>query len=150
MEWRGKPAGPERRRLPSRQNEGDLVIPANLLLDAQPVVEIDQVGAAAEQHVLAVVDHLSCARQFVGGGTAAEERPAFEQLDEITGIGQSATGRQSCESAANDRYGAFGHTGARAARRILVSIAHRNRSQPFTMTASFSAGLSATRRVKTS
>ena len=47
------------------KDECDLVVPANLLLDAEAAIEIDQVGAAAEQHVLAVVHHFARAGQFV-------------------------------------------------------------------------------------
>ena len=41
------------------------VVPANLVFDSQPFVKIDQVGAAAEQHMLAIVHDLTGARMLI-------------------------------------------------------------------------------------
>ena len=49
----------------------------NLLLDPDAAVETDQIGAAAEEHVLAVVDDLVHAGMAIGAGPAAEVASSF-------------------------------------------------------------------------
>ena len=56
----------QRRGASSGKNERDLVVPANLLFHAETAIELDQVGAAAQQHVLAVVHNFSGAGQLIG------------------------------------------------------------------------------------
>ena len=102
MKRRGQRARLQHRRLAAGQDEGDLVVPANLLLDAEPAVEVDEVGAAAQQHMLAVVDNLAGAGKLVGRGAAAEIGTPLEELDVIAGVGQRAAGREARESAADD------------------------------------------------
>ena len=55
-------------------DKGNALVPAHLILDAKAMVEIEQIGAAAKQHVLAVVDHLTRAGTLVGASTAAKVR----------------------------------------------------------------------------
>ena len=133
----------QRRRLAAGQNEVDLVVPANLLLDAEPAIEVDEVGAAAEQHVLAVVDHLAGAGQFVRRCAAAEIGTALEELDVIARFGQSASGGETGKTAAND-----GHR-LTLLSCLLVALM-RVAQNPFAITVSFSAVLRRTRSEKTS
>src|SRR3954464_1950701 len=78
------------------------MMPLNLVLDAEPPVEIDQIGAAAEQHMLAVIDFLARGGDFVGGSASAEEGPGFEKVDFEAGFAESSSARHPGEAAANN------------------------------------------------
>ena len=66
-------------------------IEADLVLDAQPPVKIEQIDAAAQQHVLAVVDHLGVfAADRPGSGAAAEEAAGFVKIDFKSGTARAA------------------------------------------------------------
>ena len=56
-------------------------IPADAVVHADAPVEIDEIGAAAQQHVLAVVDDLAGPGMLVGRGASAEIGPALKQGD---------------------------------------------------------------------
>ena len=68
MEGRGQAAALEHGDPAARFNEVELAKEADALADAQPLVEIQQVYAAAQQHVLAVVDGFGYI--FAPAGTA--------------------------------------------------------------------------------
>ena len=83
-------------------DEIHLIEPANLIGDADAFVELDQVRAEAEEHVLAVVDDFSGAGMFVGRSAAAEEGALLKERDAETGVGQGAGGGESGEAASGD------------------------------------------------
>jgi hypothetical protein len=56
---------------PARFNKGNCVIPANLAFRSQTPIEVDEVGAATKQDMLAVIDDLPRSGVNVGGGTPA-------------------------------------------------------------------------------
>ena len=85
-------------------NKRDALVPAHLILDAKAMVKIEQIGAAAQQHVLAVVHHLARAGMLVGRSTAAEKCSALEERNFVPGIGQRTCGRESGESPADNAY----------------------------------------------
>ena len=66
-------------------DEVELAIEADALADAEPLVEIQQIDAAAQQHVLAVVDGLgdlfAAGGNRVGGGAAAQKGAGFVEID---------------------------------------------------------------------
>ncbi len=95
MQRRGKKRGPNDRGAPARLQKGQPVIPANFLLHADVPVKLHEVGAAAEQHVLAVVHHLAGARMLVGRCASAEIGAAFKQSHAKTAIGERASSRQT-------------------------------------------------------
>jgi hypothetical protein len=55
--------------------------------DADAVIELHEIGAQAEEHVLAVVHDFAGAGMFPGGGAAAEEGTLLEEGDAETGVG---------------------------------------------------------------
>jgi hypothetical protein len=61
-------------------DESHLVVPADLVGDADALVELDQVGAGAKENVLAVVDDLAGAGMLVGRSASAEEGTLFEEV----------------------------------------------------------------------
>ena len=63
LDYRGAAAGLE---------ESQAVIPANLVFGSDALVELDQVGTAAQQNVLAIVHDLASARVLVGRGPASQ------------------------------------------------------------------------------
>jgi hypothetical protein len=69
--------------------------------DADAPVETDEIGAAAEEHVLAVVDDLVDAGMQVGAGASAEIAAALDELHAEPGLGQRA-GRAHAGHAAAD------------------------------------------------
>ena len=82
-----------------------LVVPADVVFDADAAIELDQVGAAAEQDVLAVVDHFPGRGMLVGGGASTEEGTAFEKGDFVAGAGEGSRGGQAGQAAAGYGYG---------------------------------------------
>ena len=81
------------------------------LVDAQAAVEIQQIDAAAQQDVLAVVDGLRI--DLVGGRAAAQERARFEEFDGVPGAGERRGRSQSRQAAADDDYVRQGHSETR-------------------------------------
>src|SRR4051812_3251313 len=67
MKRRGEAAPVEDRHASSGLDKVELAIELDAVADAQPVVEIEQVDAAAQQDVLAVVNDLGLAALFSGG-----------------------------------------------------------------------------------
>ncbi len=61
----GKPRRPQLRTPPARLDHRHLAGPVNLVRNADAPIEAHQIGAAAEQHMLAVVDHLAHARMQI-------------------------------------------------------------------------------------
>ena len=118
----GQRAGPQRRGLAAGKDEGDLVVPANLLLNAETAIEVNEIGAATEKNVLAVVDHLAGAGKLVRRRAATEVGAALEELDVITSVSQRARRRQSGKAPADD--------GDRTTARIVASSRHRYRQLP--------------------
>ena len=70
------------------------LVPANLVLDSDAVVELDEIGAAAQQNVLAVVDDFARAGMLIGGRPAAKIGPPLEQSDTKTAFRQRGSGGQ--------------------------------------------------------
>jgi hypothetical protein len=75
MQGRGQKGGLKDAPPPTRLYEGKTIEPADCIADTESTIKIDEVDAVAQQHVLAVVDHLSCARVLVRGGSAAKIAP---------------------------------------------------------------------------
>ena len=74
----------------------------NLVRNAETAIEADQIGAAAEERVLAVVDDLMHARMQIGAGAAAEVAPALDQLHAKASLGQSASRAHAGDASANN------------------------------------------------
>ena len=68
-------------------DEVHLIEPADLIGDADAIVELQQVGADAKQNVLAVVDDFGGAGMFPGRGAAAEERTFLEESGAESRVG---------------------------------------------------------------
>ncbi len=83
-------------------DEGHLVEPADFIFDADAPVELDQIGADAKQHVLAVVDDFAGAGMLVGRSAAAEIGTPLEESDAKAGVGQGAGGGESGQAATGD------------------------------------------------
>src|SRR5258708_1297713 len=135
QERRANPAGSS-----AWLQEYELAEPADFAGDAKLFIKADQVGAAAEKHMLTVVDDLAGSGMLVGRCASAHVGPALEESDAHSGISQRAAGRESGESAADDRYGFT------IGRRCHV----RRRRNPRESTVSFSQVVSRTRSVRTS
>ena len=104
MKWRGQKRWSKLRDSATWLDKIQLLKPADLILDTEPPIEVDEIGAAAEKHVLAVVDGLIGAGMFVRRCAATEIRTPLEQRDLHAGVGQCATCREAGETASEDRY----------------------------------------------
>ena len=83
-------------------DHGHFFGPVNLLFDADPAVETDEVGAAAEEDVLAVVDDFVDAGMQIGRGASAEVAAALDELHAVAGFGESAGCAHAGYAASND------------------------------------------------
>ena len=66
-----------------------VIVPANLPLDAEARIELDQIRATAQQHVLAVVHHFAGAGMLVGRGASAEKGTALKQRHLKSAVGEA-------------------------------------------------------------
>ena len=81
--------------------EGDGVVPADVLAGAGEVAEVDEVGAAAEEDVLGVDDFVE-GGVGIGVGAAADEGLALEEGDVGAGAGESYGRGEACGACADD------------------------------------------------
>src|SRR3970282_624381 len=107
----------------SRQRRGAQGINSALRLKVEAVVvteairgagraeEIDEVGAAAEQHVLAIVDWFGFTGGNKGRGAAPQYRPLFDELDGVAGLGKTQRRRHARQAPAENRYASTRQSG---------------------------------------
>jgi len=96
----------ERRNAAAGLDEVELPVEANVLADSEALIEVEEVDAAAEQHMLAVIDGFDLragrAGNRIGSGATAKEGARLEQVDLETSTTERGRGRQSGEPAAGD------------------------------------------------
>ncbi len=83
-------------------DESHLVVPANLVLDANAAIELDEIGTNPKQDVLAIVDYLGGAGMFIGRCAAPEIGTALEKGYAEAGVGEGAGRGQSGKASAGD------------------------------------------------
>src|SRR5207245_5061543 len=106
------------------------VVPADFVLHADAPVKLDQISAATQQNVLAVVHHLARTRMLIGRSAPAEIRAALEKGYAESAIGEGTSGSQPRQAASDD-----GHPG-----RLCPALGHQVRrfTKPFPRMTSFS------------
>src|SRR6266478_6712430 len=135
----------------SRLEERQLLIPANFVLNSRATIKIEQVGTAAEQHVLAIVDNFTGAGMLIRRGATAEIRAALKQRHAKTGFGQGASRGEAGQPASG-----YGHCRRMCRMRMGRISLDRGRHHtrrfriPFPRTVSFSRTVNRTRSPKTS
>ncbi len=83
-------------------DEMEFAMEADFVFDAETAIEVEQIDAAAQQDVLAVVDHLGIfAADGPGGGAAAEEVAGFVDVDFESCAAESDGGGEAGEAAAD-------------------------------------------------
>ena len=92
MQWCRQRGCFHHRDAPAGLDEIHLIEPADLIGDADVLVELHEVAADAEEDVLAIVDNFSGAGMLVRRGAAAEERSLLEERDPKSGVRQGARG----------------------------------------------------------
>src|ERR1700752_5091106 len=107
MKGGGKAAAPQYGDASTGFEKIVFAIELNAVPYAEPLVKIQEIDAAAQENVLAVVDDFSlgfafCRWQRIRGGAAAQERPRFEQLDVEAGSSERCRRGEPGESAAGD------------------------------------------------
>ena len=115
----------QRRRAPTGKDERDLVVPADLLFHPEAAIELDEIGAAAQQDMLAVVHNFRGAGQFIRGCAPTQVGAPLEQFNLISRLSQRASRGQTCESSANNGDGRtlVGSLGSQGARRCPEALA---------------------------
>jgi hypothetical protein len=110
--------------LPSaRLDEGHAIEPLNLVVDSDPPVKVDQIGAQLEQDMLAVVDNLASARVFVGTGAASDIGTTFEYSDLKPTFSEGAASRKAGEATTHDGDGERERFGL-AVRAVPAGLGH--------------------------
>ena len=143
MEGRRQRSRLQRRGATSGKNERDLVVPADLLFHTEAAIEFDEIGTAAQEHVLAVVHNFAGAGQLVRRCAPTQVGTPLEQFNLISRVSQRASRSKAGESATDNC--------DRRTLRVWLGSAHVRRFQnPLPSTASFSAVLNRTRSEKTS
>jgi hypothetical protein len=142
MQRRGQSRFVHHRCPSARFDEGHLIEPVNLAIDSDATVELDEIRAAAKQHVLTVVDNLTCAGMLVGRRAPTEIGASLEQGNVEAGRTQRACRRQSGQTASD-----HGYIG-----RLCPGLGHyTNRFRnPFPRMTNFSRRVRLTRSAKTS
>lgn len=84
--------------------EREAIEPSNSFCDSNAPVEVEQIRAASEQHVLAVVYYFPGSRMLIRGGPTANKRPALEQADSKSRIGEGTCGGESSDASAHDSH----------------------------------------------
>src|ERR1700724_681985 len=98
MQRGGQRGGVHHAGAAARLDKSHHVIPADFVFHADAAIELDQVGTAAKQDVLAVVDDFAGSGMLVGRCASAEIRPALKERDAKAGIGESAGGGESSQT----------------------------------------------------
>ena len=96
----GEDAGSHHAAAASGFDEMKFAMKADVLLDAQASVEIQEIDAAAQKNVLAVIDGFAAG--IVGSGAAAQERAGFENTHVVAGSAQSGRRGQSGQATTDD------------------------------------------------
>jgi hypothetical protein len=117
------------------------ILQAQLALHPDASSEADELLAASEKDVLAVV-YLNAA-DLERGGAAAEQTASFEELDSDTGLLQAQGRRKAGQATANDGYRWRGVAGAQEVREMTDGYALESHDR--TTTRSFSVFESAAR-----
>src|ERR1700730_8145660 len=96
------PPAPQRRFPPARLQKVKLRKELNLILHAQPRIEIEQVMAATNQNMLAIVDHLGFFPHRPGSSPSTDKSPAFQNLDFVSRTGKRGCSRKAGKAPAKD------------------------------------------------
>ncbi len=151
MQRRGQARRAEKRAAAAGLDHRHLAGPVNLIVDADALVEADEIGAAAEEHMLAVIDDFVDAGMQVGACAATKIAAALDELDTKAGIGQRAGSTHAGDAAADDRDRAvLFRVQAVCLPCQFITRAHATRSMPTARMASFCSMGTLTRDVKTS
>ena len=109
------------------------VVIAEMAVHAGAAKKIDEIRAAAEQDVLAVVDGSRLARRNKRGGAATQYRPFFDEIHGVTGLGQAQGRRHARQPTAENRYASRRQSGLPPARSCSPIMAARTTSIIFSM-----------------
>ena len=105
VQRRGQRRGAHHAGATAGLDEVHFVEPADFVFHADAAVELDEVGADAEEHVLAVIYDFASTGMLVGRCATAEIGTALEKCHAEAGIGEGAGGGETGEAASGDGYG---------------------------------------------
>ena len=87
----------------ARLHKSNFVEPADLIADAKPLIKLNQISAASQQKMLAVIQDFTGPRMFIGRRSPSDVRALFEDCDLESGISQRAARSQASQATADDR-----------------------------------------------
>ncbi len=96
---------------PARFDKKEFFVEADLVAYAETSIEVEQIDAAAQEHVLAVIHHLAFFADRPGCGAAAQESAGFVKIDFETGTAQRRGRGEPGQSTSDNGYAkAFSYT----------------------------------------
>ncbi len=87
----------------ARLDERDLVKPADFFANAQTLIKFNEICAATQQKMLAIIQHLARAWMFIRGGAATNIRTSLKKRDLESHVSQSTACGKSGQPAADYR-----------------------------------------------
>jgi hypothetical protein len=102
VERRGQTGRTKRRAAAAGLDHCHLAGPVNLVRNAEMMVEADEIGAAAEERMLAVVDDFVDAGMEIGTGATTEVAAALDELHAEASLGESAGRAHAGDTCADD------------------------------------------------
>ncbi len=111
MQRRGQRTRFQRRDPPAGLDEIELAKETDAVAHPQPLIQVEQVREAGQQHVLAVVDDLGAIGERIRRRASPEEPARLEEIDVKSGAGERGGSREARQTPA--RYEDAGHGRAR-------------------------------------
>src|SRR5207245_10392855 len=102
MQWRRQRSRLQNGLSSTRLDERHAIEPADFVFDSDGLVKRDQVGAGAEEHMLAVVYDFTCARMLVRRSAPAEVGATLEQNHTEAAVRECARGGQSRQTSSDN------------------------------------------------
>src|SRR5437879_12342665 len=81
VKWGGQPRRPDYRGTSARFQKCELIEPADFIFYTNPLIELDQVRAAPEQHMLAVINYFASAGVRIGRRRSAKISRTLKRIE---------------------------------------------------------------------
>jgi hypothetical protein len=79
-----------------------VIVPADSVEGVEAAIEVNKICASSDEDVLAVIDHLTGAGVFVGGGAPTNVRTTLEKSNVVAAVSKGAGSGEAGKSATDD------------------------------------------------